>query len=192
MNRYDLHRLRLIADRVVGTSILDLGCAEAPNPYLVGERVVGLDTVRMEVAPPYTEHIVGDVTNLDKLVVGQTFDTICMGELIEHVERPYDLLRVVRGHIAEGGRLVMTTPNPLGLFAVVAEYLFLKRYYYTLDHTYYFTPRWVWRILERCGYEVLDTVGCGIWMMGLGWLPGPVSLSYQVVYVAVPTHAAKR
>ncbi len=183
--RYELRRLRKVAGLTVGESICDIGCAYGPNPYLKARKVVGLDLQDMELRAPYTEHIVGDVFSSSELLRGVVFDTIVLGEFIEHVERPYDLLRILREYLAPGGRLILSTPNPLGVPPVLMEYLLIRRFFYGANHVYYFPPRWVWRLLERSGYSILKTVGCGISLLGL-WLPAPTSLSYQVIYVATP------
>ena len=185
LRTYERRRLRKMAGLTDGESICDIGCVHNPNRYLVGKRVVGFDREEMAVSSPYTEHVVGDVFCMSDLLDGTVFDAIVLGELIEHVERPYDLLRIVREHLAPGGRLILSTPNPLGIPPVITEYLLMRRFFYAADHAYYFPPRWVWRLLERSGYTVLKTVGCGISLLGL-WLPAPTSLSYQVIYVATP------
>jgi len=186
MHAYERWRLRMMAGLAVGESLLDVGCAQAPNPYLRGRRVVGLDLDAMAVCPPYTEHIVGDVYSLTSLLGPALFDTVLIGELIEHVERPYELLRAVREHIAPGGRLVLSTPNPLGIPVVLAEYLRLQRCFYTEQHLWLLTPRWMARMLQRSGYTVTRTIGCGASLWGLR-VPAPVALSYQVIYVAEPS-----
>lgn len=185
LDYYEKRRQRIMARLADGNCILDVGCAQRPNVNLSGSRIVGLDTNDMVIQPPYTEHVVGDVADIDTLLPGQRFDAVLMGELIEHIERPYDLLRSVRNHIAPGGSLILSTPNPLGIPVALAEYLCLRKFYYTPNHAFYFSPRWVWRLLERSGYKVIKTVGCGASIAG-GWLPAPVSLSYIVIYVAIP------
>ncbi len=184
-NYYEKRRQRLIAGLAGAGDILDIGCAHMPNVNLQGKHIVGLDLEDMDVRPPYTEHIAGDIFEIDNLLPGRKFDTILMGEFIEHVERPYDVLRCVRNHIAPSGTLLISTPNPLGIPVVAAEYLCLRRFYFTKHHTFYFTPRWVWRLLESSGYKVVKTIGCGASICGV-WLPAPVSLSYIVIYAAKP------
>lgn len=170
----------------VGERICDIGCAQLPNRFLTAREVVGFDLAEMDIRDPYTEHVTGDVYTFPSVMTGRMFDTILLGEFIEHVERPYDLLRALRDQIAPSGRLILSTPNPLGIPAVVAEYLLIRRLMYTKDHLYYFPPRWVWRLLEMSGYTVIKTVGCGM-KLGRAWVPAPVSLSYQVIYVAQST-----
>jgi 2-polyprenyl-3-methyl-5-hydroxy-6-metoxy-1,4-benzoquinol methylase len=185
MYDYQRHRLRDMARLAVEGDLLDIGCAQLPNPYLRGRRVVGLDLDDMPVRPPYTGHVVGDASDIDRLLPGEFFDTVLMGAFIEHVERPYDLLRTVRGHIRPEGRLVLATPSPLGVPMVVAELLGLRRFFFEPQHAYAFTPRWVWRLLERSGYRLLKTRPGGASLLGL-WFPAPVALSYVVIYAAEP------
>ena len=185
MNYYENRRQRIMASLADGDCILDVGCAHRPNPYLHGRRVIGLDLIDMDIHPPYTEHIVGDIADLGALLQGQKFNTILMGEFIEHLEEPYEILRSIHDKIAPGGALILSTPNPLGIPVVIAEYLCLRKFYYTKNHPFYFSPRWVWRLLERSGYKVTKTVGCGASIGGL-WLPAFVSLSYIVIYMAQP------
>jgi len=182
---YDLHRQQLIAQLTHGESILDMGCAYMPNRFLRGETIVGLDLNAMELNPPYTEHITGDATNISEILGQRQFDTIILGEIIEHVEQPYNLLRKIRVHILTGGILIISTPNPLGLPVVFAEYLSLRKFFYTPNHLYYFTPRWAWRLLEHSGYHVTRTIGCGV-SLGRWTVPAPPTLSYNVIYVAKP------
>ena len=86
-----------------------------------------------------------------------------------------------RARSVPSGRLILSTPNPVSLPVILFEWLRSTRRFYTSDHTYYFTPRWVARLLERSPFRLEETAGVGIWPFGL---PCPVGLSYQVLYVA--------
>ncbi len=172
-----------MAPWVVGHSVLDIGCAQMPNPFLKARRVVGLDLHDMPAGAPYTQHVVGDVFDLPRLLPRERFDTIVLGAFIEHVENPYQLLRLMRDALVPGGRLVVCTPNPLGIPMVFAELLCSRRFFYTPDHLHALTPRWVWRMLERSGFRVLKTIGNGASLCGL-WCPAPAILSYTATYVA--------
>lgn len=183
MNRHQRRRMRRMARHVVGDRVLDVGCAQLPNPFLTGRHVVGLDLDPMPLAPPYTRHVVGNALDLPALLPDECFDTILLGALIEHVENPYELLRVLHGSLAEGGRAIVCTPNPFGIPMLAAELLHSRRFFYTPHHLHAISPRWMWRMLERSGFRVLKTLGNGACLHGL-WCPAPVILSYTVTYVA--------
>lgn len=185
---YEKRRLKMIADRCTGSSVLDVGYAQQPNPYFRGVRTVGID-----LSPPspsattrYDEELVGDVAELRRLLPGRRFDTVVCAELIEHVENPYQLLRDCRPLIAPGGRLIVTTPNPLGFPVLVAEALRLKRVFYTKDHLYYFLPRWVERLFNASGYVVDEVTPVGLWTPWKTLPVVPAAFSYQVIYVGRP------
>jgi SAM-dependent methyltransferase len=183
LNYYSRRRFRAMAAAVVGQTVLDIGCTAEPNPYLRGREVVGFDRDPMPVEPPYTEHIVGDVYGINERLRGRVFDTLVLGDFIEHVERPFDVLRMLHRHVAPGGRLVLATPNLIALPIIITEYLNL-RFYYTEAHTYCFSPRWMWRIIDRCGFRRVATKGCGIAMPNGWWIPAPAMLSCEVIFVA--------
>ncbi len=181
---YEDRRKRMVAAATTGTTVLDLGYAQDPNPHLRGHRV-GVD-LRLPApgAVRYDEEIVADVRELDTVLAGRVFDTLTCCELIEHLEEPYALLRSLHPFVAPSGRLVLTTPNPAGLPVVLFEWARSHRRFYTEEHAYYVTPRWVERMLTRTGWQVREVRGVGPWPLAIAGFPA--GLSYQAMIVAVP------
>lgn len=91
---------------------------------------------------------------------------------------------MIRNFLTPGGILLISTPNPLSLPVIIFEYLGSKKYFYSQDHTYYYLPRWVEKLLTDSGYRLEKIVPVG---MGYPFfiLPGPKMLSYQLIYQAV-------
>ncbi len=180
---YERARLRKLAACAEGDQVLDIGCADMMNRDLQrpGRVVTGVDKQEPRGDVKYDRFLLGDVFELDAIDDGRKYDTIVAGEFIEHVERPYDLLRVFKARLKPGGRLVLSTPNAVSPPVVVFEWLRNHTRFYTADHTYYFAPRWVERMLESTGFRVLDLKSVGLWPLAL---PCPVGLSYQVIYIA--------
>jgi SAM-dependent methyltransferase len=185
--RYEQARLRKIAKHATGRTVLDIGYAQIPNPYLGGYHRVGYD---LDTPSPgsirYEEEIQGDVADITSALHGRTFDTIICAELIEHLENPYEFLRRIKTLLRPEGRLILTTPNPLGFPVALLELFMVRRFFYTRQHLYYFLPRWAVRLIEGAGYNVEAIKAVGWWLpFGvLGWCP--VICSYQVIYVATP------
>src|SRR5690242_7222517 len=98
----------MMASLVRGIDVLDLGFAQSPNALLAPYKAVGVDLRLPPVMPAgYAEQIQADVMTLSDHVGGRRFDTVLCGELIEHLEQPYDFLRGLRAVVAPGGRLVL-------------------------------------------------------------------------------------
>jgi SAM-dependent methyltransferase len=178
----------MLAQMARGTTVLDVGYAQQPNPYLGRFHRVGID---LNAPAPdrtvhYDEELVGDINDIERILPGRRFDTILCGEVIEHVENPYALLRNLKPLLAPQGRLLVSTPNPLAPPVVLAEYLRSKKYFYTADHLHYFLPRWVARIFAVSGYELDAVRPVGLWSpwFTIPWVP--VTLSYQVIYAGTP------
>lgn len=186
---YDLKRLRLIAAETHGERVLDIGHAQLPNPYLDGGRCTGLD-LRTADRCDYAEQIVGDVRDIRNLLGDRQFDTVIAAEFIEHVEDPYSVLRSFRELLVPGGRLILSTPNPVAFPTLLLEWAVSRRYFYTVEHTFYFAPRWMIRVLEGSGFHVERMRSVGLWPFG--FVPAPVGLSYHAIYVATPSGVGER
>ena len=181
---YEMRRLQMIAKYSVGQEVLDVGYAALPNPYLNSFHTVGYDRMETPVGGKYDEHVTGDIDDIQFHLENRQFDTIICGELIEHLENPYQFLRDVGPLLSPNGRLIITTPNPFGFPVFFAELFRMKSFYYAKDHTYYFLPRWVNRLLYKTGYKLRLIKGVGLWLPMLVFPFAPVILSYQVLYVA--------
>lgn len=182
--RYERVRLAKLAALATGERLLDVGYARRPNTSLTGasRHVTGIDLASPEGPSGYDREVVGDVFDLPQLAPGP-YDTIVAGEFIEHVEAPYDLVRLLAGQLAPGGRLLLSTPNPLAFPVMAFELIRSKKRFFAKTHAYYFTPRWVEKLLQDCELRVTEVIPVGLWPYAL---PCPVGLSYQVIYAAVP------
>ena len=185
---YEDKRLRLIAMEAGDGRILDIGHAQCPNTYLDGAGSTGFDLNVAENCD-YAEQIAGDIREIKSILHGREFDCVIAAEFIEHVENPYAVLRDLRALIAPGGRLILSTPNPVAFPTLLCEWTMSRKFFYTTDHTYYFSPRWMTRVLEGCGYNVEKIRGVGLWPFG--FIPAPAGWSYQVMYVASPQAASE-
>jgi len=185
-NNYKDIRLKKIAQLVQGKKVLDIGFAQSPNPHLADFDVVGYDLNKSDdeaVLDIYKQQIQADVKDISSVLQGFVFDTIICGELIEHLEDPYQFLRDLKSLMTAASVLLLTTPNPLTPTVLPFEIVGSKKYFFTSEHTYYFLPRWVERLLERSGFELIKK-----YSIGFGYpffrLPSPIWMSYQIIYKA--------
>ena len=175
---YERKRMRLIAREVVGPDVLDIGYASPPNPHLRAFRTVGLDRRTPREPSGYAEEIQCDAKDMALPLAGRRFNSIVLGEFIEHLEAPYAFLRGLHPFLADGGRVILSTPNPLGFPVLLCEILRLKRFYREPGHHYMFLPRWMERMLNLTGFvlEAIRSVGLQLVFVVP---PCPKFLSYQ-------------
>lgn len=157
--------------RVVGRRerVLDIGCGEGfLSAELAGRenRVTGIDVLeRSRHADAMEDYIGCDLTSGDGLAAAETrlqgrvFDKILLMDVLEHLPRPEDLLKICHKWLAPHGQLVVSVPNVANI--TVRLMLLLGRFDYSdrgiLDRTHlrFYTAQTARRILEENGYEIV-------------------------------------
>jgi 2-polyprenyl-3-methyl-5-hydroxy-6-metoxy-1,4-benzoquinol methylase len=112
-----------VGEFVKGKKVLDIGCmnhsanAASDDRWLHGhvvrnaDSVLGVDILEADVETLRKKGfnmVCADAITTD---LGDTFDIIIAGELIEHIEDPGMFLRNMRKHLTTRGQLLLTTPN---------------------------------------------------------------------------------
>ncbi|MEK6893412.1 MAG: methyltransferase domain-containing protein [Nanoarchaeota archaeon] len=95
-----------------------------------------------------------DLNNLKKL--NKKFDTIIAGEILEHLENPSNFLRFCFNHLKKGGRLILTTPNAIGLQYLLNPSWCVDHYTDYLGHTQAFTMPMLNLLFNKTGFKVLN------------------------------------
>lgn len=159
-----MDRIERIIEYTEGPTVLDLGAAQhdgsaADNDdwlhrHLADnyERVIGVDYLRGAVADLNErgyEFICADVTELD---MDLRADTIVAGELIEHIANPGQLLARCHDHLRDGGRVVLSTPNPWGL--PVLRRVLQGRQGVNDEHVAWYGPTVLRQLFDRYGFNV--------------------------------------
>jgi len=78
------------------------------------------------------------------------FDTIILGELIEHLENPGACLAGCRRALRAGGRIIISTPN---VFSPMLGLMYFKNYdkAFNPEHVTWFCPQTLRALIERSG-----------------------------------------
>ena len=120
-NDYDA----FLVDQVKGKSVLDIGMCEhtlermnSPKwkHRLIKEsaaRLVGVDVIEdlvQALVEKGFEVVCQDATS--DAFLGETFDIVHVGDVIEHVADPQRLLAFAARHVAPDGKILVRTPNP--------------------------------------------------------------------------------
>jgi len=157
---------------VRGPRVLDIGCSdhgrrpttpEERRTWLhqllvdAGHSVLGVDILDDELQWMRAQgYEVARIDAQDLPDLGERFDSIVAGELLEHLENPGRFLAGCRRNLKANGHLILTTPNPFGLVWQLA-YLKHRRNYdriFNSEHTSWYCAQTARQLLEREGFAI--------------------------------------
>ena len=157
------YRIRTIQEHVDGKRVLGVGCVdhdldkEGGGDWLhrlIRQRAAHLVGLDMEESAVRELNELGYrivCGNAESTDLGETFDVVVAGELIEHVDNPGSFLRNMRRHLIPGGELIMTTPNPFYPKRLL-EILRAGQAEVNGQHVSWFCPTTLAALLERAGF----------------------------------------
>ncbi|MCL2499447.1 MAG: class I SAM-dependent methyltransferase [Defluviitaleaceae bacterium] len=118
-------RIHWICERAIGENILDVGCSQGITTILLareGKRVVGVDICQQGIdyaqqslknenktTREYIKFLCTDFVSYAKKC-NKKFDSIIMGEVLEHLTEPERFISKAYTILCDGGRLVATVP----------------------------------------------------------------------------------
>jgi len=158
-------RIKLIQRYCRGKRVLDVGCVGQTVPpthplwlhkYIaeVATHVLGVDIAVEKVERMQKQGynaIVEDALTCD---LGEKFDVIVAGQVIEHLDNPGIFLENMKKHLSKRGVLILSTDNAHGAM-FVKDYL-LKRPNINPQHCVFFSRETMKTLLNRHGLEVVE------------------------------------
>jgi 2-polyprenyl-3-methyl-5-hydroxy-6-metoxy-1,4-benzoquinol methylase len=163
----ELEKNAFLVDLARGRDVLDIGCIdhsastalELGDAWLhkqvkdVAKRLVGLDMLESEAATLRELGYDIRIGDAEGFSLGERFDLVIAGDLIEHLANPGLFLRSVRDHLTPEGQLVITTPNP---FNIEQAGLIGRRSGIAVnpEHVLWLDPVTAHRLVRRCGFSV--------------------------------------
>lgn len=192
----DTDLLGFVLDAARGMTVLDIGVVEHSARYIDREgwrhgriaataaRCVGIDIIEALVGElnqrGFDVRCVDATSDAD---LGERFDLVFIGDVVEHVENPAALLRFAARHLAPGGRILVTTPNPFSR-KFVRQFLREGVIVVNLDHMAWFTPTMAVELARRTGLDltayhlVKPMSGMKLALKRLAWRFQPVDYSF--------------
>lgn len=188
--------LEFIEQRVAQRSVLDIGVVSHSARYFDqpdwrhgriarrASRCVGIDILAPLVAElnqrGFQVLCVDATSNED---IGERFELVFIGDVLEHVDNTVALLRFAARHLAPGGRVYATTPNPFSR-------KFWRRFrrdgtaIVNLDHLCWITPTQAMEIGRRAGlalsgYHLIKRFSpASLLLKRLAWRFAPLEYSF--------------
>lgn len=164
-----------LVDCCRGRRVLDVGCAfhnlaQTDMPSLLHCRlaeaaaeIVGVDLEAAGVKALFEagyDVIEADLSgDISEVSARGRFDVVTAGEVIEHLNSPFDLFRFASQMLHPGGILVLTTPNPFS--PKRARRGARRETWESVDHVAYYPPTGIAELAERAGMRltIATTVG---------------------------------
>lgn len=152
-----------VVEAARGKRVLDIGVVSHSARYIrdpgwrhakirdVAARCVGIDIledlVRELSKDGFDVRCIDATSDVD---IGERFDLIFAGDVIEHVDNAVALLGFAKRHLEPGGRLLVATPNP---FSRKFHRRFMREgvAMINLDHVAWFTPTMALEVGRRAG-----------------------------------------
>ncbi len=169
-----------------GKRILDFGCAT--GGYCLELKRLGFECVGVDVNEEYIKlarqkgveaHLIKDRLPFDD----NSFDTVIMFELLEHVQDPEGILKEAK-RVAKKNILI-TVPNCEG-FEKLGSYGLAYNHFLDLDHINFFTKKDLENLLskhfEKFKVEEKEPIALGAIRLPW-WLRKPVSLLYKLRFI---------
>lgn len=160
-------KLDWIVPLVRGRKVLDLGCVRhtldetEKTHWLHGiiraeaRSVIGVDYLQDAVDKLLERGYNVVCANVETMELGDVFEVIVAGDLIEHLNNFGLFLERVRAHLADDGIAVMTTPNPVNLLRYISV-LVRGEAGANPEHTCWFTEQVLRQLVARYDLEISD------------------------------------
>jgi len=162
-NRDDLFNL---LPKSANLKVLDIGCGEGVlggRLKQFGQIVYGIEVSSnaANIASSVLDKVfVGNVENMEFEFQDGFFDTIILGDILEHLYDPWAFLSRTSRFLKKNGILAASIPN-IQYFPIIIDLLrgrFEYRAHGILDKTHlrFFTSREVTRLFSQSGFVILD------------------------------------
>jgi 2-polyprenyl-3-methyl-5-hydroxy-6-metoxy-1,4-benzoquinol methylase len=155
---------QLTRDLPPRSTILEIGCAygffmDVAEPLY---SVTGIDLARDAVEAARAKGhraLVGALA--EQPFESSTFDAVCLWDTIEHLEEPRDCLRRCSNMLKAGGFLYLTTGDLSSMLATLQGEKW--RMFHPPSHLQYFSRTSLTRMLQRAGFEDVESSPIAQW-----------------------------
>ncbi|MBF0217416.1 MAG: class I SAM-dependent methyltransferase [Candidatus Omnitrophica bacterium] len=119
------------------------------------QNVLGIDIEEKEIKKMRGMGFKVRVADCEHLALGEKFDVIVAGELLEHLANPGRFLDRAKEHLLPGGKLILSTPNVFCYWHAISV-LLRGRPTIHPEHVAWYDETTLRHLVERHGFKSLD------------------------------------
>jgi glycosyltransferase involved in cell wall biosynthesis/ubiquinone/menaquinone biosynthesis C-methylase UbiE len=150
--------------------ILDVGCSGglfAERARAAGHHLTGVDYLEIPGVRERTDRFfVADLEQGLPPGIGNRFDVVVAGDIIEHLSRPGELLRQIQQVLRPGGQVLLSVPNFGHWYPRVrvatGTFGYDRRGILDNTHLRFFTRSTLRRAVRAAGFDIVDEVSTGL------------------------------
>jgi glycosyltransferase involved in cell wall biosynthesis len=150
--------------------ILDVGCSGgllAEHLRARGHRVTGVDCLEIPGVRERTDDFfLADLNQGLPAGVGDGYDVVIAGDIIEHLIRPAAALREMRRVLRPDGQILLSVPNFGHWYprvrVVLGQFGYDRRGILDDTHLRFFTRSMLRRLARDCGFDILEERATGL------------------------------
>lgn len=167
-NKYEVHQLTL--DLIAGHSrVLDIGCATGCFASALAKKkceVWGIDknSQSLKKAGKHClKTFVIDVDDSSKLPVPKKyFDCVIILDVIEHLTHPENILSLIKPHLKDGGKVILSTPNiahaSIRWMLLQGDFRYASHGIMDDTHVHFYTRDSFGNLLKKNGFRILQMI----------------------------------
>lgn len=160
--------LKFLEEFVTNKNVLDIGVVEHDISHIESEnwkhkklahwskRLVGVDILSKEIEHlnriGYDVRLVDATSNVD---IGERFERIVIGDVIEHVSNPVQLLEFASRHLSSDGLIMVSTPNPF-CYAFILRLIKEGTFIANAEHVSWITPTMAVELASRAKVSLIN------------------------------------
>jgi 2-polyprenyl-3-methyl-5-hydroxy-6-metoxy-1,4-benzoquinol methylase len=150
----DKRRYQFVKEKITNKSVLDFGCGIGGFLNLVKNSASKADGVELEKAlkSSFKQRKLNVFPNLS--LVKSRYDVITAFHVLEHLEKPKEILKQLSKFLTEGGEMIIEVPNSNDALLTLYENKPFQNFTYWSQHLFLFNEKTMSELVEQAGLRL--------------------------------------